>query len=91
MMPFGLARGNRKSRYGSVCRAAVIVFVAFALSSCSEMTGRVQDSVDRAIAPVREATDEAARRVEEVQKGVLEVQNGVSRVRGALSGSGQGK
>lgn len=91
MMPFDLARCSKKSRHGSICRVAVIVFVASALSACGQMTGRVQDSIDRAIAPVREATDEAARRVEEVQKGVLEVQNGVSRVRGALSGSGQGK
>ncbi len=66
------------------------------LSACSETAFTVKDhvqatvtnTVSGALAPVRVAIDEAARRAEELGEGVNEVKSGVKKVRGALSGSG---
>ncbi len=58
------------------------------LSACSGVTGQVQETLSGAIAPVREAIDEATRRANEVGEGINQVSDGIGRVQGAFSGSG---
>jgi phage-related protein len=62
------------------------------LSACSgvvsTVSDHVQETVSGAIAPVRGAIDEAARRANEVGEGVNQVTDGISRVKGAFAGSG---
>lgn len=73
----------------------VVSFAVF-LSGCDDTVATVKDqvrdtvtvTVSGALAPVRGAIDEAARRAHEVGEGVNEVTGGVKKVRGALSGSG---
>ncbi len=62
------------------------------LSACSDIAStvsdQVQDTVSGAIAPVRGAIDEAAKRANEVGEGINDVTSGVARVKGAFAGSG---
>lgn len=58
------------------------------LSGCSGVAGQVQDTLSGALAPVKGAIDETARRANEVGEGINQVSDGIQRVQGALSGSG---
>lgn len=68
--------------------AVVGMGIAALLSGCTGVTGNVQHTLSGAIAPVRGAIDEAARRANEVGEGVNDVAVGIKKVKGALSGSG---
>lgn len=75
--------------FGGQIRFMLPLSVAvLSLSACSDVTGQVQDSLGGALAPVKDAIDEAARRANEVGEGINQVADGIQRVQGALSGSG---
>lgn len=71
---------------------AIAAVAATALSACGEVTStvtdQVHDTLSGALAPVREAVDEATRRANEVGEGINDVTAGIGRVKGAFSGSG---
>jgi starvation-inducible outer membrane lipoprotein len=64
------------------------VMVASMLSACSSIPDEVQNTVSDAVAPVRDAIDEAAMRANAVGEGINDVAGGIKKVKGALGGSG---
>jgi len=85
----------RKARANGA-QFVLVALLVLVLSGCSEtvlsvsdnVRGTVSDTLSGAIAPVRGAIDEAARRANEVGEGINDVTGGIQKVRGALSGSG---
>jgi hypothetical protein len=75
-------------RAGLIAAAALLPLFSACTDVASNVSDQVRGTVSGALAPVRGAIDDAARRANELGEGVNQVTDGVARVKGAFAGSG---